>query len=451
VNALLGMGLWALLWLGYNTGLQNVLDPRFPASATQLIHGLRAFFPMLGGWFALLMIFARSNRLLPWIMGPLGLMLLFAVTGLASSAALSIDPSDALYFGANNLAIVLILLAIVLVENPLPDLRKVLEFTWIVGTILTLAILGAVPILGSQVIMQTESSPLGVRAYTGTGTILGMPSTRTTGFARYAAISTLVAFAGLMRNGKLAVRIMWGTVFAASLYALVLANGRTETLAFIASVLVLMVVQKSKRIFFLLVGAGSAVLLGFTGFYRGFFLYITRTGQLDLTMTGRTSIWEAGWRLFWKSPWVGLGFEADRYFGAGHMHNAFLHVLVESGFLGGGAMLIGLAIVWFYLIKYFFFQQPSDKSLIPPEIPAIFLFVTISSTTESTFAYFSAAWLLSAPVVAYVMALHRYMRRVSLKAAQERALRARLVRRESRVMGSPLDVTPSTPGGGIPD
>ena len=42
------------------------------------------------------------------------------------------------------------------------------------------------------------------------GVILGMASTRNTGFARYAAISALVALPGLMRKGSLAVRIIWG-------------------------------------------------------------------------------------------------------------------------------------------------------------------------------------------------------------------------------------------------
>jgi O-antigen ligase len=295
------------------------------------------------------------------------------------------------------------------------------------------------------VVVESASSPVGVRAYSGEGEILGMPTTRNTGFARYAAISALVALPRLMRKGNLAVRIIWGILFTASLYALIIANGRTETLAFVCSVAVIFGIERAKRTVNFLVGIAAAVLLGLRGFYSGFYLYITRTGHVDPTLTGRTVTWKQGLDLLWKSPWVGLGFQADRLL-VGHMHNAFLHVLVQSGFLGGGAILIGLAIVWGYIIKYFFIEQPPDKSLIPPEVPAVFLFVTISSFTESTFAYFSAAWLLSAPIVAYVWALHRHMRRISMKASQERALRIRLARRNSRFLGSPLDVPPSTSG-----
>ena len=100
VNALIGMGLWILLWLGYNTGPELAMDPNFPANFTEFIHGVRAFFPMLAGWIALLIIFARASRLFPWIVGPLGLMLLYAVTGMVSTWAYLPGPVIGLYYGA---------------------------------------------------------------------------------------------------------------------------------------------------------------------------------------------------------------------------------------------------------------------------------------------------------------------------------------------------------------
>jgi O-antigen ligase len=422
------MGLWLLLWLGYNDGPTSLLDPDFPANTTALIHGVRAYFPMLAAWIAFLVIFTRINRVSSWILGPLGLMLFYAIIALISSAILSPAPTDALYYGANYLAIVLVLLAIVTVDDPLPDVRQVLELTWFVGTILTLSMLGAIPFLGSSEIAETESSPMGIRAYNGSGTVMGMPSTRNTGFARYAAISALVALPGLMRKGRLSVRIIWGISFTASVYALIIANGRTETLAFVGGMAVIFFVEKAKRFTYFLVGIAAAIILGIRGFFSGFFLYITRTGHVDTTMTGRTATWSDGLHLLWESPWVGFGFQADRYLLGGHMHNAFIHVLIQSGLLGGGAILLGIGIVWSYLIKYFFLDQPPDKSLIPPEIPAVFLFVTISSIAESTFAYYSAAWLLSAPIVAYVMALHLRLQMISAKTVQERVMQARLAR-----------------------
>jgi exopolysaccharide production protein ExoQ len=287
-----------------------------------------------------------------------------------------------------------------------------------------------------------------MRAYGGGNTIMGMASSRNTGFARYAAISALWILPGILRKGKLSYRVGWGVLLAASVYALVLANGRTETLAFIASLVIVLAAEKARRLVYLLAGIGAAIILGLRGFYSDFYLYFTRTGHLDLTMTGRTAIWEEGWKVLMSSPWVGSGFQADRLLMGGlHMHNAFLHALAQSGLLGGGAIIIGVGIVWYYTMYYFFLHQPADKSLIPAEIPAILLFTTVSSITESTFAYYSAAWLLSAPIVAYVMALHQYMERVSRKVAQDRGLRVRLARSKSRDLGP--EVPPSPSGGEV--
>jgi len=50
VNALMGMGLWVLLWLGYNISCEFWLEPSFPATSEDLIHGTRAFFPFAAAW-----------------------------------------------------------------------------------------------------------------------------------------------------------------------------------------------------------------------------------------------------------------------------------------------------------------------------------------------------------------------------------------------------------------
>jgi hypothetical protein len=108
--------------------------------------------------------------------------------------------------------------------------------------------------------------------------------------------------------------------------------------------------------------------------------------------------------------------------------------------------------VWYYIIKYFFLRKPADRSLTPPEIPAVFLFVTISSITESTFAYYSAAWLLSAPIVAYVLVLNRQIRQSSAAAAREKWQKTRLGRRQTREADSaPVEgMSPSIIGGRTP-
>lgn len=233
-----------------------------------------------------------------------------------------------------------------------------------------------------------------------------MPGTRNTGFARYAAMCALGAL-GNIGEGSRTVRLFWAGLLGIGLYCLVIANGRTEILAFIGGALLILGVRKKYRLFFVLVASALGILLGLKGFYQTLFHYLTRTGHVDATITGRTDTWRAGWALFLRSPWWGFGFQADRYMGVGHMHNAFLHVLVEGGILGGAAIYLALIIVWWLTIKHFFLRPPQKESLLPPEIPGVLMFLTLSSIPESTFAYFSAAWLLSAPALAYVVALDR--------------------------------------------
>jgi O-antigen ligase len=393
----------------------------------------------MGAWVALILILVRFRHVKSWIGGALGWVMFYAIVGLASSVFVSIDVSDATYFGCMYLSIVIVLLAIVLVPNPLSDLRHVLTFTWIVGVVLTLGLLGVIPGLGRGALSGYEAPRGLIGAHQATGEILGMAS-RNTGFARYAAISGIVALARVWEGNRL-VRLFWAVIFGASFYSLLIANGRTEVASFVASAFLVMFVQKARRTFFLIGGAAAAVLLGIEGFYGWFFLYLTRTGRLDVTMTGRTRTWEEGWKLFLRSPWWGFGFQADRFYLEGqHMHNAFLHALVQSGVLGGGALILALLAVWWLTIKYFLIRQPRDKSLVPPEIPGVLLFVTFSSFTESTFAYYSAAWLLSAPIFAYVLALDHHMRRSSAKLEGEREFRRRAARRSFRGSESPQGI-----------
>jgi O-antigen ligase len=449
-SAWLALGLWFVLWGGYNTDITRLLRPGFPTDTLDLIHGLRAILPALAGWVACLVIFVRSKRLFGWIVGPLGLMLLYAIIGLLSSVALSMEPVTAVYYGINYLAIILVILAISLVEDPLPDLLRVLKFTWGVGLMLTLGLLGVIPFLGSQAIVPTEGSPVGIRAYTGSGSLLGMSATRNTGFARYAAISALALFPTLLRKGtRLTVRIAFGILLCASLYALYIANGRTEIAAFAVSMMLIVLLQRARRVIYILMGTAGAILVGMYGFYSGFFRYFTRaSGRIDPTFTGRTEIWANGWRYIMSSPFVGLGFQADRIYIGWHMHNAFLHVLIQSGFIGGVAMYLALAIVWYHLIYHFLVHPPADESLVPAEIAAIFLFTTTSSMTESTFAYYSANWLLAAPIVAYVMALHVRMRKASFQASLEREQRTRLAKRQARMARERIEI-PHPPSGEV--
>ena len=76
----------------------------------------------------------------------------------------------------------------------------------------------------------------------------------------------------------------------------------------------------------------------------------------DITLTGRTVLWEAAWEAIWQRPWLGYGYSAfwlgwqggsaAVWTAAGwetpHSHNGFLDLWLELGLLGVTILLIGI-------------------------------------------------------------------------------------------------------------
>src|SRR5579871_4292681 len=122
LKTLLMICMWMLLWGGYNTGLVYLQSPLYPSDPTTFIHGTRALFPALAGWISIIVLLNRTKFIMRWMMGPMGLILLYGTLGLASSITISAEPSEAIYWGVNYLSIVLVMLAILSLEYDLPDL-----------------------------------------------------------------------------------------------------------------------------------------------------------------------------------------------------------------------------------------------------------------------------------------------------------------------------------------
>lgn len=397
----LAMILWVLLWGGYNTGIGLVLSPSFPATHMQLVHGIRAFFPLLAAWIALLTILGGTSLKPQAVGGPIGLLGLFAAVGIVSSVLLSRAPLRASYWAAMYESVVIVLLAVCSDSEALSTLSRVITLNWVIDIIIMLGLLAAIPSFGGGGMVQTQGSPVGVMAYgstAATGTILGMASTRNTGFARYAGVAALVGLARLWQS-KRWNKITWLGVLVAGLAILVLAQGRTETISFLAGALVVLLLRRRRRVVLLGVGTLGLILLGLEGFFQGLWNFGTRNGSFDPTLTGRSGQWMQGLAAFWHSPWVGLGFQADRYYLHGiQLENAFFHALVQTGILGTLAYVAAYALAWFLMIRLYL--SPSSKQL-PDEIPGVLMFFTVMSFTESI-AYYSADWLLLAPVLAYL-------------------------------------------------
>jgi O-antigen ligase len=413
--AILSLVLWVLLWGGYNTGIGLVLSPGFPATRMQLVHGIRAFFPLLAAWVALLVILARGGVKTHAVAGPLGLLGFFAAVGLISSGLLSRAPTRALYWAAMYESVVIVLVAVCSNSEALSTLSRLMALNWIIDIVILVGLLAAIPSFGGAALAPTKGSPLGVMAYNGAvgshGAILGMASTRNTGFARYAGVAGLLGLTRLWQGRKWN-RVVWMGVLAVALYCLVLAQARTETLSFLAGSLVILMLRKRRRVVLLGAGVLGVILLALVGFFQGIWSFGTRKGGFDPTLTGRTGQWMQGLAVVQHSLWVGYGFQADRYYLHGiQLENAVFHALIQTGVLGTLAYVAAYVLAWFLVIRLYISPH---SSTLPDEIPGVLMFFTVMSVTESI-AYYSADWLLLAPVLAYVQVF----------AWQQKALRAK--------------------------
>ena len=118
-----------------------------------------------------------------------------------------------------------------------------------------------------------------------------------------------------------------------------------------------------------------------------------------------TQIWKVGWQFIEQSPVIGYGFHADRLVLGTHMHNATLHALIQTGFLGTIPFVGAVLWAWFLLIKALRNINnrfsPARKILLV-QVAGILVFLSVRSLPESTGAFFGIDWLLLAPLLLYL-------------------------------------------------
>jgi O-antigen ligase len=125
------------------------------------------------------------------------------------------------------------------------------------------------------------------------------------------------------------------------------------------------------------------------------------------TLGGRTiGIWPKAFKLFLRSPLIGLGFHADRIFLKGqHAHNAILHSLIQTGLIGTVFFILAFILTWIGLFKLL--KKTIREKPFLVEIAAIFVFFAIRAITESTGAFFGVDWIILAPLLGYITILNR--------------------------------------------
>jgi O-antigen ligase len=404
----LGLFLWLLLWGGYSTGDWLLRDPRFPSSTMNLIHGVRSLFPLVAGWLGVLVILIRNVSSRGALESPLGLMVIFTVMGTISSALLSLDPIAGLYWAASFGSVLAVTLALMVSEDPLESLSWVHYLNVVICAVFVLSVMVSLPYLRDLGGEPLGSAPFQLKPGRFIAQpILEMYGTRSTGLARYAAVLGLATLARLLEGKKGSLRkLVWVALLVVSLYILYRAQGRTAIAGFVVGAWVILWSQRAGRWILLPAAVFSAAILYLLGFQSALWSYFNQGRQFDPTMTGRVATWHEGWELLRHSPWIGVGFQGDRIFLAGkHMHDGLLEALVQAGGLGGVLWLGALLLTWVLVFRLYRRRAPAYPLALPLDVPGILAFLTVGSFAESNFAYFSAAWLIGAPLLAYVQCL----------------------------------------------
>ena len=128
-----------------------------------------------------------------------------------------------------------------------------------------------------------------------------------------------------------------------------------------------------------------------------------------VTFTGRPSVWAEGFRIFKERPILGYGFHADRLLLGTHMHNFFVHALVQTGLAGTIPFVMALLLAWVLLVKALrnISRLPGVHRHLLIQVAGVLVFFSFRAIPESTGAFFSVDWLVLAPVLLYLQVVNQ--------------------------------------------
>jgi O-antigen ligase len=400
-----------LVWSGYNSEIDFVLNPAWPSDFLNLVHGLRAFFPMVAALIGAAQL-AQRRSLPRWLgMGPLVLLLLYGIIGLASSIFISPHPIEASYWALQYISVIIVMMAVGSGSDPEAHLVRFINTTWACCIAMFLGLLLGIPLLSGVAINQQSShGPVGVVAYGAPADVLGMAGSRNTGFGRFAGIVVILGLAHLLHDRKdRKTMFIWTPLMVIAGVALVLSQARTSWVSvLIAAAMLLMRATTKWRVPLIIMTLLALPLMWLTGFGHAFFGYLTRMQGFDLTLTGRTDTWAQALNVLLQSPWIGFGFWGDRYFltgwipGAGNAQNTFIDAVLQSGAIGFIPFVLALVWAWAAISRFYSTRPGKEDSSIPGEILGIMSFFTIYSITEISFSFYSVGWMVMAPLFAHI-------------------------------------------------
>lgn len=388
---------WLLLWLNLNSGPWNLADRSGPWGQ---LNALRASVPLV--ILFLVMIWAATNRTdrnaprfgfssLRWLQ-------IYSLLALAAGI-LSSRPAYALYFG---LAHFLAVTTATRLFRAIPSFNT--TRMWLVANlILTTLWAAAVIWVGRHIIFGGGTSAYGI--YNELEEVAGMPMSRSSGIARFAAVPLICAavMACRDRGGRRAIWFIFAVFFAFVMYRM---QSRGALAGVSAALGCLGVLAPRRRGPPIVAGLGIVALLMHPSIRQTVNEYLLR-GQDAAefkSFTGRTYVWGGAGAALATSPIFGTGHFADRLLLGANAHNAVLSASLTAGVVGLMPFLLSWICAWrdgWRLWRLRASLPPFDQNLLLIS-GGLLVFFTIRSIPETTTAGFSADLLILLPVMAFL-------------------------------------------------
>jgi O-antigen ligase len=385
--------IWLLVWGSFSSGGPNrIFADGFPSSTYDLINGIRAYTPFLAIFLSVIFMMSRKRINVMSINKPVLFLILYGITGLCSSL-LSPQGLNSANWGILFLAVPLTGWFITDYGDSMEKSKILLQANWIIAFLF---------------VFYLSLGPL--RPY-----FLGKPlpncyffeegSNRITqnGVGRYAVVASLIALSRFRQQSSKRNRILWFFILAFSLNLLSISQSRTALLGFTGGIIIIFFSLKFQWVLFF------APVFALIIYLSGFLWAAHGTWQDMFDLTGRPLTWAKGLEVISQSPLIGFGFHADRFLmDWQHMHNAFLHSLIQSGILGAIFFIAAIYGIWGIILRKNLIKRAADISnpdnIILSEALAIVLFFTLRSFFESTAAFYGADLFFLVPALLYINA-----------------------------------------------
>lgn len=370
------------------SGLYNINSFMF-SSPLGLFQGVRAFFPLLALYISLLWFILKRERL-PSFSSPLGLFLIYGLTGILTSLT-SPDKTVSLYWGGLYLAPILTLALVTNQEDSLEIIKKLIWVNYVVAiglTVLFFPEMWRIGFMGqARQMFYTLPFDLGV--------------IRANGVGRLALITLIVAFIRFLHQ-KGVSRYLWFGLIIPGLYLLAQSQSRTALLGLAVSSLIFVVLWQL-RWQFLVAGPVVAYLLYVVGYkWRA-----QEKLSMLFTLTGREFTWKQALEYIKQSPFLGWGFHTDRLLlNSQHIHNSYIHAMLHGGVVATLFFVAAIIKVWSIIFreKLLFRLDDFSRQDQPYLIESLCLigFLTSRSFFESTAAFYGVDLLIFLPAVLFV-------------------------------------------------